>query len=52
MAPGTNILHGQWASPTVAELPWGDDEPVPQAIFGGGDGWGEGLLQQFFGTPW
>ena len=33
-SPGANILHGQWSSPTVGIL--GD---VPQAIFGGGDGW-------------
>lgn len=33
-SPGTNILHGQWSSPTFAEL-----GGVPQVIFGGGDGW-------------
>lgn len=33
-APGTNILHGQWSSPTVAEL-----GGVPQVLFAGGDGW-------------
>ncbi|XZE54309.1 PQQ-binding-like beta-propeller repeat protein [Planctomycetaceae bacterium SH139] len=33
-APGTNILHGQWSSPAVAEL-----GGVPQALFAGGDGW-------------
>ncbi len=33
-SPGTNILHGQWSSPAVAEL-----GGVPQALFGGGDGW-------------
>ena len=33
-SPGLNILHGQWSSPTVAEL-----GGVPQAIFAGGDGW-------------
>ena len=33
-APGKNILHGQWSSPTAAEL-----GGVPQVIFGGGDGW-------------
>ncbi len=33
-SPGLNILHGQWSSPTVAEL-----GGVPQVIFGGGDGW-------------
>ena len=32
--PGTNILHGQWSSPTVAEL-----GGVPQVLFAGGDGW-------------
>jgi len=33
-APGTNILHGQWSSPAVAEI-----DGVPQALFAGGDGW-------------
>ena len=33
-SPGTNILHGQWSSPTIADL-----GGVPQVIFGGGDGW-------------
>ncbi len=33
-APGTNILHGQWSSPTYAVL--GGRE---QALFAGGDGW-------------
>ena len=33
-SPGENILDGQWASPTFAEL-----GGVPQAIFAGGDGW-------------
>ncbi len=33
-SPGLNILHGQWSSPTVAEL-----GGVPQALFAGGDGW-------------
>ncbi len=32
--PGRNILHGQWSSPAYAVL-----GGVPQAIFGGGDGW-------------
>lgn len=32
-SPGTNILHGQWASPAFAVL-----GGVPQAIFPGGDG--------------
>lgn len=33
-SPGTNILHGQWSSPTFAEI-----GGVSQVIFGGGDGW-------------
>ncbi|WP_168566765.1 PQQ-binding-like beta-propeller repeat protein [Crateriforma spongiae] len=33
-SPGTNILHGQWSSPTVAEC-----NGVPQVLFCGGDGW-------------
>ncbi|MEO1530169.1 MAG: PQQ-binding-like beta-propeller repeat protein, partial [Planctomycetota bacterium] len=33
-SPGTNILHGQWSSPTAAVL-----GGVPQVIFTGGDGW-------------
>jgi outer membrane protein assembly factor BamB len=33
-SPGKNILHGQWSSPTVAEI-----GGVAQVIFGGGDGW-------------
>jgi outer membrane protein assembly factor BamB len=33
-SPGTNILHGQWSSPT-----YGVFGGVPQVIFGGGDGW-------------
>ncbi|PQO47537.1 PQQ-binding-like beta-propeller repeat protein [Blastopirellula marina] len=33
-SPGENILHGQWSSPTVAEL-----GGVPQVLFAGGDGW-------------
>ena len=33
-SPGENILHGQWSSPTVAEI-----GGVTQAIFAGGDGW-------------
>jgi outer membrane protein assembly factor BamB len=33
-APGGNILHGQWSSPTVAII-----NDVPQVIFGGGDAW-------------
>ena len=32
--PGANILHGQWSSPTFANLGGHD-----QVIFGGGDGW-------------
>ncbi len=57
-SPGTNILHGQWSSPTYAVL--GGE---PQVLFGGGDGWiysfdpngdGEGnskLLWKFDGNP-
>lgn len=33
-SPGRNILHGQWSSPSVAEL-----GGVPQVLFAGGDGW-------------
>jgi hypothetical protein len=33
-SPGTNILHGQWSSPTVAIF-----DGVPQVVFAGGDGW-------------
>lgn len=33
-SPGSNILHGQWSSPAVAEL-----GGVPQVLFCGGDGW-------------
>ena len=33
-SPGLNILHGQWSSPTYAEL-----GGQPQVIFAGGDGW-------------
>lgn len=33
-SPGTNILHGQWSSPTYAVL-----GGQAQIIFGGGDGW-------------
>ncbi|HUG91376.1 MAG TPA: PQQ-binding-like beta-propeller repeat protein [Planctomycetaceae bacterium] len=33
-SPGTNILHGQWSSPTFAVL-----GGQPQALFTGGDGW-------------
>jgi outer membrane protein assembly factor BamB len=33
-SPGSNILHGQWSSPTVATV-----GGVPQVLFGGGDGW-------------
>lgn len=33
-SPGLNILHGQWSSPTIANL-----GGVDQVIFGGGDGW-------------
>lgn len=33
-SPGTNILHGQWSSPTYGEI-----DGQEQVIFGGGDGW-------------
>ncbi len=33
-SPGTNILHGQWSSPTYGQF--GDTD---QVIFAGGDGW-------------
>ena len=33
-SPGTNILHGQWSSPT-----YGVFDGVPQVLFAGGDGW-------------
>jgi outer membrane protein assembly factor BamB len=33
-SPGTNILHGQWSSPTYAVI-----DGVPQVMFPGGDGW-------------
>lgn len=33
-SPGANILHGQWSSPSYAEL-----GGVTQVLFGGGDGW-------------
>ena len=33
-SPGSNILHGQWSSPTVAEF-----NGQTQVIFAGGDGW-------------
>ncbi len=33
-SPGVNILHGQWSSPTYAEL-----AGKPQLLFAGGDGW-------------
>jgi outer membrane protein assembly factor BamB len=33
-SPGKNVLHGQWSSPTYAEL-----GGVAQVLFGGGDGW-------------
>lgn len=51
-SPGKNILHGQWSSPAYA------DEPVPQVIYGGGDGWLRAfdpktgaLLWKFDGNP-
>ncbi len=33
-SPGANVLHGQWSSPSYAEL-----GGVAQVLFGGGDGW-------------
>jgi len=33
-SPGTNILHGQWSSPTCFEA-----GGQAQVVFGGGDGW-------------
>jgi len=33
-SPGTNILHGQWSSPTLADI-----GGVKQVLFAGGDGW-------------
>ena len=33
-SPGVNILHGQWSSPTYAEI-----NGRKQALFAGGDGW-------------
>ncbi len=33
-SPGANVLHGQWSSPSYAEL-----GGVAQVMFGGGDGW-------------
>jgi outer membrane protein assembly factor BamB len=33
-SPGRNILHGQWSSPTYAEI-----NGRAQAIYSGGDGW-------------
>ncbi|MEZ6134571.1 MAG: PQQ-binding-like beta-propeller repeat protein [Pirellulaceae bacterium] len=33
-SPGANVLHGQWSSPSYAEL-----GGVGQVLFGGGDGW-------------
>ncbi len=33
-SPGPNVLHGQWSSPSYAEL-----GGVPQVLFAGGDGW-------------
>ncbi len=41
-SPGENILDGQWSSPVFGVL-----GGVPQAIFGGGDGW----LYSFSPTP-
>jgi len=33
-SPGSNILHGQWSSPTYAVI-----DGQPQVFFGAGDGW-------------
>jgi hypothetical protein len=33
-SPGSNILHGQWSSPTIAEF-----DGQMQVLFAGGDGW-------------
>jgi len=44
-SPGTNILHGQWSSPTFAVL-----GGVPQVIFGGGDGWVYSFLGKATGS--
>src|SRR5262245_55929672 len=33
-SPGSNILHGQWSSPTYAVI-----DGQPQVLFGAGDGW-------------
>jgi outer membrane protein assembly factor BamB len=33
-SPGSNILHGQWSSPTYAVI-----DGQPQVLFAGGDGW-------------
>lgn len=51
-SPGKNILHGQWSSPAYTE------DPVPQVIFAGGDGWIRAfdpptgkLLWKFDGNP-
>ena len=51
-SPGRDILHGQWSSPAYAA------GPVPQVVFGGGDGWLRGfdpptgrLLWKFDGNP-
>ncbi len=40
-SPGANVLHGQWSSPAFAVI-----DGVPQAIFGGGDGWVYGFLAE------
>ncbi|TWT99236.1 Outer membrane protein assembly factor BamB [Botrimarina colliarenosi] len=62
-SPGDNILHGQWSSPTVAEIEMPDGSKQMQVIYGGGDGWvyafdplgdGEGgakLLWKFDANP-
>ncbi|QDT67568.1 Outer membrane protein assembly factor BamB [Planctomycetes bacterium MalM25] len=38
-SPASNILHGQWSSPTVATITMPDGSEQAQAFFGGGDGW-------------
>ncbi len=52
-APGKNVLHAQWSSPTLAEV-----KGQPQIIFPGGDGWLRAyepatgtLLWKFDGNP-
>ena len=38
-SPGSNILHGQWSSPSIGLIKTPDGKQQAQAIFGGGDGW-------------